>query len=184
LADKLGKERIKLMIKEKKSKEPLLTKKVVGTEEFNIKPTLTGTAGGPGPPSNPLEGRGQRVNLGFSSGTDRFFKQLKKIKFPQESYIDIAKRVAKREGYDPEKLSFANNNDNKLKYEAPDGVKYFGKAGYGDYIIWLFKERNKHVPVGYADKKRNTFRKSHGAMTKKYKLGKFSPNELAVNILW
>jgi hypothetical protein len=162
IADKLGEEKIKKMISEKTKigKKPLITKDILGTEEFNIKPTMTGL------------------------GKDKFIKQLDKLKFPVESYLEVAKKVAKREGYDPKKLSLAMNNDNKLKYETPDGIRYFGKAGYGDYIIWLFKERNNQVRSGYADMKRRVFRKSHGAMSEKYDLDKFSPNELAINILW
>jgi hypothetical protein len=117
-------------------------------------------------------------------GKDKFIAQLDRLKFSPEAYLMVAKRVAKREGYDPEKVSFAMNNDNKLRYDSPDGPVYFGKAGYGDYIIWLFEERNNNVPKGFADQKRRVFRKSHGAMTKKYNLGKYSANELAINILW
>jgi hypothetical protein len=163
IADKLGNEKIKLMIKEKTKigKKPLITEKLLGTKEYNIKPTLSGM------------------------GTkDKFVKQLEDIGYSVETYLKNAKKRAKEEGYDPKLLSLANNNDNKLRYESPDGVKYFGKAGYGDFLIWSFKERNKEVPVGFADKKRNVFRKSHGAMSKKYNLGKYSPNELAINILW
>jgi hypothetical protein len=40
------------------------------------------------------------------------------------------------------------------------------------------------VPKGTADQKRNTFQKSHRAMSKEYGLKKYSPNELALNINW
>jgi hypothetical protein len=129
------------------------------------------------------EGTRQSIE-GYGRPIDKFFKQLKTLKLNPETYLTVARRVAEREGYDPAKLDFANNNDNKLKYDSPEGIRYFGKAGYGDYIIWCFKERNNDAPQGYADMKRNVFRKSHGAMTKKYKLGKYSPNELAIRILW
>lgn len=163
IAKKLGNENIKKMIEEKNKLEEkqLRTEDVLGTDEFNIKPTLTGTG-----------------------SKDKFFKQLDEIGLPAESYLDTARRVAKREGYDPTKLSFAMNNDNKLKYDSPEGVKYFGKAGYGDFLIWSFKERNNEVPKGYAKMKRNVFRKSHGAISEIYNLNKFSPNELALAILW
>lgn len=162
LAEKLGKNKIKKMIEEKNKLEekPLQTEKLFNTKEFNIKSTLTGT------------------------GKDKFIKQLEKLNFPPEAYLMVAREVAKREGYDPEKLTFSNNNDNKLKYDSPEGIKYFGKAGYGDYIIWLFKEKKGQVAGGYADMKRRVFRKSHGAISKIHNLNKFSPNELSINILW
>jgi hypothetical protein len=117
-------------------------------------------------------------------GRDKFIAQLQRIGFSPEAYLLVARTVAEREGYDPDRLNFAMNDNNKLKYDSPEGVRYFGKAGYGDYILWLFEERNNNVPRGFAEKKRRVFRKSHGAMTKKYNLGKYSPNELAINILW
>jgi hypothetical protein len=117
-------------------------------------------------------------------GKDKFMRQLEKVGFSPEAYLMVARRVAEREGYDPAKLDFASNNDNKLVYDSPEGKRYFGKAGYGDYLLWLFEERNNSVPKGFADSKRYVFRKSHSAISKKYNLGKYSPNELAINILW
>lgn len=134
--------------------------KILDIDKYNIKATNTGM------------------------GKDKFVKQLENLEFPVDTYLQIAKNIAAKEGYDPTKLSLANNNDNKLKYESPEGIKYFGKAGYGDYIIWSFKEQKGIVKKGYSDIKRNVFRKSHGEITKIHKLGKYSPNELAIKILW
>ena len=117
-------------------------------------------------------------------GIDKFIRQLKEIGLTPETYLEVARRVAKREGYNPNKLELALNNDNKLKYNSPDGIKYFGKAGYGDFIIWCYLERNNEVPKGYADMKRNVFQKSHSAMGEKYNLGKYAPNTLALKIIW
>jgi len=162
IAESLKPEEMKKMIDKKNElkQKPLLTNKLLKTDKYNIKSTFTGM------------------------GKDKFLIQLEKIKYPVDKYLNDAKIVAKKEGYDPEKLSFANNNDNKLKYESPEGIKYFGKAGYGDFLIWTFKEKNNEVKKGYAKMKRNVFRKSHSAITKMYNLNKFSPNELAIKILW
>lgn len=162
IADKLSSSEIRKMIKEKTKigEKPLKTSEVIGREDLNIKPTNTGL------------------------GMDKFLKQLKEIGLDPETYLEVARRVAKREGYNPDKLELALNNDNKLKYDSPDGVKYFGKASYNDFIIWCYLERNNEVPAGYADMKRNVFRKSHGAMGKKYNLGKYAPNTLALRIIW
>jgi hypothetical protein len=162
IAESLKPEEMKKMIDKKNElkQKPLLTNKLLKTDKYNIKSTFTGM------------------------GKDKFLIQLEKIKYPINKYLNDAKIVAKKEGYDPEKLSFANNNDNKLKYESPEGIKYFGKSGYGDFLIWKFKEKNNEVRKGYAKMKRNVFRKSHSAITKMYNLNKFSPNELAIKILW
>ena len=115
----------------------------------------------------------------------KFKQQLDKINFDINDYLEIVKRVAKREGYDPNKLSLCDDNIHKLQYMTPEGlIKKFGRVGYGDFIIWLYKELKGDVKKGYADMKRNTFRKSHGAITEKYNLNKYSSNELAIRIIW
>lgn len=162
IAESLKPEEMKKMIDKKNDlkEKPLITKKLLDTDKYNIKATNTGM------------------------GKDKFIRQLEEMNYPVNKYLDKAKKVAEKEGYDPNKLSLANNNDNKLKYESPEGIKYFGKAGYGDFLIWSFKENRGDVKEGYAKMKRNVFRKSHGAMSKMYHLGKYSPNELSIKILW
>ena len=162
IAEKLGKPAIKLMIEKKniQKEKPLKTEEVLGTKKYNVKTTLSG------------------------AGKDKFIKQLESIGYKPEDYLKKAREVAKREGYEPKKLNFSMNNDNKLKYDSPEGLKYFGKAGYGDFLIWSFKEKKGDVPDGYANMKRNVFRKSHGAISEIYDLNKFSPNELSIRIIW
>ena len=45
-------------------------------------------------------------------------------------------------------------------------------------------EHEHKVEKGYAQKKRKVFRDSHERISELRKLDKFSPNELAINILW
>jgi DNA adenine methylase len=116
--------------------------------------------------------------------SDAFMKQLEKLKISPDDYMTVARHLAKSKGYDPDKLAFASDGDHKLLYESPEGLRKFGKVGYGDYIIWSYLERMGKVPKGTADQKRNTFQKSHRAMSKEYGLRKYSPNELALNINW
>ena len=92
--------------------------------------------------------------------------------------------VATQHGYRPDLLSFAKDGDHKLKYQSPHGVRYFGKAGMGDYIIYQYLEHEGRVEPGYASKKRKIFRDSHEKISELRKLDKFSPNELAINICW
>ena len=162
IAESLKQEDMKKMIDKKNDlkTKPLITKKLLDTDKYNIKATNTGM------------------------GKDKFIKQLEDINYPVDKYLNDVKKIALEEGYEPNKLSYAYNNDNKLKYDSPEGIKYFGKAGYGDFLIWTFKENKGLVREGYAKMKRNVFRKSHGAITKIYHLGKYSPNELAIKILW
>jgi hypothetical protein len=58
-------------------------------------------------------------------------------------------------GYDPEKLSFADDNKHKLQYETPEGkIIKFGAAAYRDHIMYLFLENKVIYPMGYADSRR------------------------------
>jgi hypothetical protein len=114
----------------------------------------------------------------------KFHNQLKKAGLTHELYMKAVKKLAKESGYDPSKVEMSDDGVHKLVYHSPEGLKRFGRVGYGDYIIWSFKEAKGKVPEGYAAKKRNTFRKSHGKMSEIYNLGKYSENELAINLLW
>lgn len=115
---------------------------------------------------------------------DAFITQLNEIGYSPNLYLRNARKMAKKHGYDPARLNFAMDNDHKLCYDSSDGLKYFGKAGYGDYLIWKFKEKRGLVADGYSKMKRAVFRASHGEISKIHSLGKNSPNELSINILW
>ena len=122
--------------------------------------------------------------LGGNSEADKFAKQLDKLGLSPNSYLTHAKMNATHHGYRSDLLSFAKDGYHKLKYNSPHGMKYFGQAGYGDYIIYLYMEHEGKVERGYAEKKRRVFRDSHDRISELRKLDKFSPNELAINILW
>jgi hypothetical protein len=93
-------------------------------------------------------------------------------------YLKEARESAKRTGYDPEKLEVAKDGVHKLTYQSPEGIRHFGRLGYGDFII--YSKTNPEL----ARQKRRVFRASHGKISEIHKLGKYSPNELAINILW
>jgi hypothetical protein len=45
-------------------------------------------------------------------------------------------------------------------------------------------EKKEKAPKGTADKKRATFQKSHSAIKGDWKKNPYSPNNLAIQILW
>ena len=115
-----------------KTKNPdkqVLSEKVLKTDKFNIKPTLTGT------------------------GKDKFIKQLEDNNITPQNYLKIVKMNAKLHGYDSKLLKFANNNKHKLSYNGTE----FGRVGYNDFIIYLFttdeetafKKRNAYRKRAY-----------------------------------
>jgi len=154
IAKKLGKENIQKMIKEKDKlgEKTLKTEDVLGTKKFNV-------------------GRGK---------TTKFQSELKKIGFPPNAYLMIARRQAKKYGLDPTLLNFCSDPDKKLNY---DGTP-FGASGYNDYIIWTFLEKSGKQPSGTAKEKRRLYRARAENIKGDWVKDKTSPNNLAINILW
>ena len=95
-----------------------------------------------------------------------------------DAFLRAARAAARKGGYDPKKLTLAEDGRHKLTYDSPEGVKHFGLRGYGDYL-W-YSRTDPELAV----KKRHVFRTSHGALSRKRGLGRYSPNELAMHILW
>jgi len=93
----------------------------------------------------------------------------------EPEYLKVAKQFAKKAGYkDANMLKLANDGKHKLELR---GVK-FGSINNNDYIIY-----RQHFP-SIADNKRKAYlaraRKIKGDWAK----DKYSPNSLAINILW
>ena len=119
-------------------------------------------------------------------GKSRFETELKEIGLSPSAYLKEARRKAKSEGYSPNDLSFANNNVHKLEMRDPKTgkVSRFGRVGYKDFLMWSHLEKKGKVEKGTADSKRERFQKSHSAIKGDWKHNPFSPNRLALSVLW
>lgn len=107
-----------------------------------------------------------------------------KFSMTKTQYLTEAKRRAKEAGY-KEPLFIADDEDHKLMLKKPTGeFVYFGKLGYGDYLLWSHAEGKGEVPEGTAESKRKVFLKSHRAIKGDWKKDKYSPNMLALKINW
>jgi hypothetical protein len=95
-----------------------------------------------------------------------------------DQFLQDAKKVAESRGYNPDLLKLSTDGVHKLTYDSPKGIKHFGRRGYGDFLYY-----SRYEPA-IAKRKRIVFRRSHGAISRLHKLDKYSPNELAINILW
>lgn len=120
------------------------------------------------------------------TGTSRFETELKEIGLSPSAYLKEARRKAKSEGYSPSDLSFANNNVHKLEMKDPKTgkVSRFGRVGYKDFLMWSHLEKKGKVEKGTADSKRKRFQVSHSAIKGDWKHNPFSPNRLALSVLW
>ena len=119
---------------------------------------------------NPIQGKG--------------FSDDKKFSMTKAQYLAAARKRAKEAGYN-EPLFIADDDDHKLMLKKPSGeFVYFGKLGYGDYLLWRHAEEQGDVEKGTADEKRKVFQKSHKAIKGDWKKDKYSPNMLALKINW
>lgn len=98
-------------------------------------------------------------------------------------YMKEVLRKARALGYS-DKIDYADGV-HKLQITAPDGrVVRFGRKGYGDHIIWSMKEKSGEVPKGFADEKRRLYRARATKIKGNWKDDPYSPNNLAINLLW
>lgn len=124
----------------------------------------------------PVKGKGS---------ADRFARQLAEAGIAPATYLKQARAAANKAGYDGRALEFAKDGTHKLMiYDDHGKAAKFGRVGYGDFIIWSAKEKAGEVAKGHAMKKRETFHKSHSKIKGDWMHDKFSPNMLALKILW
>ena len=80
---------------------------------------------------------------------------------------------------------FSSDSIHKLEVEDQKGrIVRFGRAGYGDFLIYQFLESQGKEPEGKAEMKRNVFHKSHEAIKGNWKSNPYSPNNLSLKLLW
>lgn len=121
----------------------------------------------------------------------KFEKILEEINYKPIDYLTEVRKRARKNGYNPADVEFSDNMKNKLMISTPDGKKvHFGLNGYGDYIIYKHLEKQGIAPAGYAEKKRNTFQRSHGKMQQiiqarhKGRNLDYTANKLALLLNW
>jgi hypothetical protein len=123
----------------------------------------------------------------FSGGGKKqdFKSQLGDVGISPSTYLEKARRRAKESGYEPKMLGLSDDGEHKLVIADDKGrLVRFGRVGYGDFIIWSHLEESGKAPKGKASQKRNTFHKSHSKIRGDWEKYPFSPNNLALRILW
>lgn len=116
---------------------------------------------------------------------DPFEHQLATLGYSPMTYIRDVRRKAKAAGYDPDMIGFAEDGTHKVKIQTPTGKTVsFGRVGYGDFLLWTHLEKRGEAPKGVAKTKRRVFHASHKALPGRWKADRFSPNNLALALLW
>lgn len=110
-----------------------------------------------------------------------FLSQLNAIGMKSSDYLDAARKQGRINGYNYFNIELSDKPDKKLMYNHNGVYVHFGAVGYGDYIIYKHLEKIGDAVPGYAAKKRKVFKASHLEIEDK---GKYSPNQLALNINW
>jgi hypothetical protein len=131
--------------------------------------------------------QGHRLTQFEGGGNAKFMTQLRKAGLNPSVYLKKAQKKAKDAGYGngAKLLGFATDGVHKLAMPNEDGrMVLFGRVGYGDHLIWSHLEKSGKAPQGTASKKRNVFQKSHSQIRGDWKDDPFSPNNLALKILW
>ena len=110
---------------------------------------------------------------------------LEDKKIDANEYLKVARKAAKNNGYDPTKVHFSNDSKHKLYYdtqksgnnEKEDAV-HFGARDYNDYIIYTLTKNTN------ADKYRKAYLARATNIKGDWEKDKYSPNNLAIKILW
>ena len=122
---------------------------------------------------------------GGASPHGKFETQLRKNGIEPSSYLKEAQRRAKSAGLPYKLLGFASDGIHKLAIPDAEGrMILFGRVGYGDHLIYTRLEEAQKVPKGTAAAKKNTFHRSHERIRGDWRKNPFSPNNLALNVLW
>ena len=103
----------------------------------------------------------------------------------REEYLSRVREKAKSEGYPYKLLGYADDDKHKFQIPNQEGkIIRFGRKGYGDFLIWSALEASGKVAKGYALGKRRDLHNSHNKIKGHWRSDLFSPNNLALKILW
>lgn len=102
-----------------------------------------------------------------------FENKLIEMGIDPKIYLEIAKKKALENNYDPKYLKFSTNPKKKLSYNDIS----FGASGYNDFIIYSLLE-----PFKAESKRKNYWRRASKVAIQSD--NKYSPSMLALHILW
>lgn len=109
-------------------------------------------------------------------------RELRSLGIAPSWYMRRVKAQAQDWDYDPNNITFSDRKGFKLMTLSPK--RHFGRIGYGDFHIWTSLERRGVVERGEAERRRERFWKSHTKIKGDWRSDEFSPNNLALRLLW
>ena len=108
-----------------------------------------------------------------------FEEQLKKAHISPSTYLEHAKKKAKALGLAHSMLGFSNDDKHKLQIPNHEGkIIKFGAVGLGDYILYTLQKDPQ------AEKHRKAYRARATKIKGDWAKDPYSPNSLAIGVLW
>lgn len=133
---------------------------------------------------NALQQTGRGMDMKTMAGGS-ILSQLKKLKVPKTKYLGAIRSAGSSKGYDPKKIQLSDDGEHKIMVVDEEGKKHYaGRVGYGDFHIWSVLESKKDVPTGYASQKQKDYLARATKIKGDWKKDKYSPNSLAIALLW
>jgi hypothetical protein len=140
----------------------------------------------PPPPPPPPDAIGGSSTSPAEGETSASLEEcLEKWGIDKKKYLQSLRRNARKHGYNPKMVELATDGTHKVQIQTPEGrIVRFGRLGYGDYILWKALEAQGKSPKGFADQKKGVFHASHTKIRGNWKKNDYSPNNLALRLLW
>ena len=126
-----------------------------------------------------IEGRGKLCGCGGLKPHGKFANQLERAGVSPAQYLMEARRKAKKLGLAYKHLGFSDNDKQKLQIPNADGsLVRFGAVGLGDHILYTLAKDAK------ADEHRKHYLQRATKIRGDWAKDEYSPNSLAIGILW
>jgi hypothetical protein len=139
----------------------------------------------PPPPPPPAAIGGSSTSPAEGETSASLEECLEKWGVDKKKYLQSLRKNARKHGYNPKMIELATDRKHKVQIQTPEGrIVRFGRLGYGDYILWKALEAQGKSPKGFADQKKGVFHASHTKIRGNWKKNDYSPNNLALRLLW
>jgi len=99
-------------------------------------------------------------------------------------YLEAVKAKARHFGLSDD-IEYSTDKTHKFQIHTPEGyIRRFGLRGYNDFLLWSKEEADGKVPKGTANEHRKSYRRRALLIKGNWKADPYSPNNLAINLLW
>lgn len=99
-------------------------------------------------------------------------------------YLEAVKAKARHFGLSDD-IEYSTDKTHKFQIYTPEGlIRRFGRKGMMDFLLWSKAEHDGEVPKGTAQERRQSYRARATKIKGNWKADPYSPNNLAIHLLW